>query len=278
MSTDSPYIPVGDLEKSFAPDNNSLDPVADLSGRSLTLCFDNGRIMNIDVTDGKTLRWRVITGEGEGEDSAERYYATNPRPGIYFVDFVSSRGRAASVSLVLDFNQGIVTAVLGELPERTDVETPFLERIAAGRELTAVAATFLHGSIDNPFSPVTTHHQPTTELVGKRIEYTYSLTEQYEHVYLNPNLYTWHCLRGSEQGLGDADRCHYFKLADQMYLFVWREKIVPTLGVVLIDLAKLKTTGKIFGYQENDFGKLSNFPVGARARIVTSIEPRQDHR
>jgi hypothetical protein len=55
------------------------------------------------------------------------------------------------------------------------------------------------------------------------------------------------------------------------YLFVWRDKIIPALGVELIDLRNLRTTGKIFGYQGDDFGRLSNFPVCASARIVSGL-------
>ena len=57
-------------------------------------------------------------------------------------------------------------------------------------------------------------------------------------------------------------------VADDLYLFVWREKIVPTLGVILIDLQQMRTDGKIMGYQESDFSTLSNFPVGATAEII----------
>ena len=53
-----------------------------------------------------------------------------------------------------------------------------------------------------------------------------------------------------------------------VYLFTWREKIVPTLGVVVVDMQKMKTTGKIFGYESNNFSKLINFPVGAFAKLI----------
>jgi hypothetical protein len=86
---------------------------------------------------------------------------------------------------------------------------------------------------------------------------------------LNDAFYTWHCLAGSEQGLADTDRCHYRKIAPDLYLFVWREKIVPTLGIVVVDLAQSKTTGQILGYRGFDFGAVTSFPVGARARIVS---------
>lgn len=68
--------------------------------------------------------------------------------------------------------------------------------------------------------------------------------------------------------LADVDRCHYVQVAEDLYLFVWREKIIPTLGVILIDLQQMRTDGKIMGYQGSDFGALSNFPVGASAKIL----------
>jgi hypothetical protein len=112
----------------------------------------------------------------------------------------------------------------------------------------------------------------TTELVGKRIRYRYSTTELYEHIYLNPSFYSWHCLSGVEAGLCDTDFCHYIKLREELYLFVWQEKIVPTLGVVTIDLVRGKTDGKIFGYAGYDFGARSNFPVGAFVEFVNFTE------
>ncbi|MBX4313659.1 hypothetical protein K4G94_22820, partial [Mycobacterium tuberculosis] len=82
-------------------------------------------------------------------------------------------------------------------------------------------------------------------------------------IYLNDNFYAWQCLDGVEKGLADVDRCHYVQVAEDLYLFVWREKIIPTLGVILIDLQQMRTDGKIMGYPGSDFGALSNFPVGA---------------
>ncbi len=49
---------------------------------------------------------------------------------------------------------------------------------------------------------------------------------------------------------------------------MWREKIIPTLGVVLIDLSAMKTTGRIFGYREHSFEEVVSFPVGAKARLL----------
>jgi hypothetical protein len=160
------------------------------------------------------------------------------------------------------------TILIGSLPDDRAAHRPLLDRIDSGDELTGVSATFVSVAINRPFTDSTPRHLSTGDMVGRRVEYTYSASERYEHIYLNESFYTWHCLEGSEKGLADTDRCHYFKLADDLYLFVWREKIVPTLGVVTVDFAAMRTAGKILGYAGDAAGALANFPVGARARIL----------
>lgn len=273
MQNPTEWIPVGALGDAFLPDNNSLPPVTDLAGRTLTLHFENGWVIEHAFADAAALRWRMTGGESSARQGDERYSATRPRDGIYFVDFIKSAERASSVSLVLDLKQGVFVGVLGELPSAAEALTPFLSRIAQGKEPTAVSATFVRGTIDRPFTAAAPLPCPTTELLGQRVQYTYSAQEKYEHIYLNERFYTWRCIAGSERGLADTDACHYYKIEDELYLFVWREKIVPTLGVVVVDLQALKTTGKIVGYEDNDFGRLRNFAVGARARILSAIAP-----
>lgn len=271
MNSVPQFIPVGELAEAFSSDANLLPYVDDLAGKNLILNFDNGWTIEHRFVDGNNLVWTVTAGNCAGECSEENYRVTSPRPGIYLVDFVKSKERSTSVTMLLDMENYIFTAVVAELPTRKEASIPFLERIASGQELTGVTTSFLHGAINAPFNATTHRHVPTTELIGKRVEYTYSPHEQYEHVYMNQNFYTWQCLRGSEQGLSDSDRCAYYRLSDQLYLFVWREKIIPTLGLVVVDLKALRTTGKIFGYHGNDFGRLVNFPVGAKARIISVL-------
>lgn len=265
------WITVGALADGFASDNHILPALDDLKGRSLTLHFANGWLIEHQF-GAETLHWQ--TADNDASDDAP-YRASSIRPGIYLVDFLKQEdGRTHSVSLVLDLMHNLFTAVIGQMPTQAEAAVDLFSRALSGRELTAVSAQFLHGSIDSPFTPDTPRHAPTLELVGLRNQYIYSATEAYEHVYLNSNFYSWQCLEGVEQGLADTDRCHYYKVADQLYLFVWREKIVPTLGLVLIDLAAGKTDGKIFGYQGDDFSSAANFPVGALAYVLNRTEYR----
>jgi hypothetical protein len=185
------------------------------------------------------------------------------------VSFIEPQRRASTSALLLDLSNGMCTVVRGQLPTREEASKPFFQRIADGEELTGVSAELIAATIGAPCDAKAARHAPTSDLVGKRVEYTYSATERYEHIYLNERLYTWHCLAGSEQGLADTDRCHYLKLAPELYLFVWREKIVPTLGIVVVDLQQMKTTGRIMGYESFDVGAITSFPVGARVRILS---------
>lgn len=261
---DARWIAVGDLGEAFVSDGDThtLPPSQRLTGKRMTLRFEDGRAVDYHFRSAT----RLVRGRG----SEEAYRASEIRPGIFFVDFIAAGRRASTISLVLEPERGLCTAIEAQLPTEAEAAVPLTERIRQGAELTGVKAKFLSGAIDASFESVTDRHAETRELIGKRIEYTYSRSERYEHVYLNERFYTWHCLEGAEQGLADTDRCHYFRIADRLYLFVWREKIVPTLGAVIVDLEQMRTTGKIFGYRGYDFGAVTNFPVGARARLVSA--------
>ncbi len=271
MQAKSEWIPVGALGDAFVPDNNSLPAIKDLTGKSLTLNFENGWTIRHDFSGENLLHWSRIEGDRVVVENDERYLATCPRSGIYFVDLIKSGERAASVSLVLDLAKRSFIAVIGQLPPAEESLIPFIRRIEQGKELTAVSATFLRGTIDCPFDATADLPDVTDELVGKRVEYSYSPFEKYEHIYLDQKCYTWHCLDGSEKGLADTDACHHYRIADQLYLFVWREKVIPTLGIVMVDLKAMKTTGKIMGYEKNDFGAIRNFAVGACARVLPGV-------
>lgn len=265
------WIPVGSLGDAFAPDNNCLPPVGDLSGTDLTLFFENGWVIRHRFESDSKLSWEMAAGEPGNPSGSEIYTATRPRPGVYFVDFIKNSERASSVSLVLDLEKGVFIAVIGQLPDAGEAALSMLERVNRQLDLTGVTCSFLRGSINREFADDGCLPGKTDDLLGKRVEYRYSKHENYEHIYLNDAYYSWHCLEGSEQGLCDTDRCHYFKIDNDLYLFVWREKVIPTLGVICIDLRSMKTTGKIFGYEENSFGALRNFTVGAFARIVSVL-------
>lgn len=264
------WVSVGALGEAFHGDNN-LEFVADLGGRTLLFTFEDGRSFEYVFADAHALSWEIKPGHGISLYSEESYGATKPGNGVYFVDFIASKKRATTVSLVIDLNKDVLTAVIGEMPTKEESQEPFLDKIKLGKTLTTVKTTFVRGTVGKPFSITKEHHERTTDLIGRRVMYAYSPTEKYEHIYLNPEFYSWRCLSGIEKGLCDTDYCHYYKVDANLYLFVWHEKIVPTLGVIIIDFDKLKTTGKICGYTGNDFQTVTNFGVGAFATLVNAV-------
>ncbi|HGM5491779.1 TPA: MoaF C-terminal domain-containing protein [Serratia fonticola] len=257
MSSEAVFIQVGALAEGFAPHSNTLEQ-QDLAGTTLAFHFAEAETVHCRFNDDQTLQW--------GEQRVD-YRATSIRSGILFIDFLDPQQANSSVTLVCDRQQGNFTAVYGQLPQESQARLDAFSRVEQGLPLTAVNAEFRFGRLDSSNGPLP---QFTDELIGMRNLYTYSPTERYEHIYLNDNFYAWQCLDGVEKGLADVDRCHYVKVAEKLYLFVWREKIIPTLGVVMIDLQEMRTDGKILGYQGSDFSSLSNFAVGAHAQILNT--------
>jgi hypothetical protein len=259
------FVQVGELVKGIS--EGTLAPDERLAGSALALHAEDGSVTRLAFGAGR-LAWEVTGGPGAGTRGEEQCRVTRPREDIAVVDYVSASLRATSVTVVLDLARAAATSVIGTLPTAEQAARGAYELATAGEELTSVGVAFVRAAIDGPFDAAAHPHVPTRGLVGKRVEYVYSGTERYEHIYLNEDLYTWQCLAGSEKGLADTDRCHHRLIADDLYLFVWREKIVPTLGVVLVDWRAKVSNGKLFGYEGSDFGALSTTPISSRATLL----------
>ena len=266
MTATTEWISVGALGDAFASDNHCLPPVKDMERRTLRLHYEDGGDTDLSF-DGDTLEWRC----GDEPAQTAACVVTRLRAGIVFIDFQDPRSPTSSISLVLNENAGTFIEIAATLPTREKAMIPMIERARRGLDLTAVRSVVRRGTIDRVFSADAQLPQPTAELLGKRVEYIYSQHERYEHVYLNSRFYTWRCIEGSEEGLTDTDACHYYKIDEQLYLFIWLEKIVPTAGIIMVDLRALKTTGKIMGYEGMDFAGVRNFGVGAIARVLSTI-------
>lgn len=256
----SAWISVGDLESGFAPGSYALPQASELNNKELLLNFGPETSIKYSFGD-EYINWDGPTG------GKALYRATSLRPKIFFVDFISKEP-AESTTLVLDLEKMSFTAVVGTLPSQEEINESIYHRALSGKDLTAVKAEFFHGTVDRPYVQDSQLHSRTTELIGSRNRYRYSDSEMYEHIYLNSNFYTWQCLSGAEKGLCDTDKCHYFKISDELYLFVWQEKIVPTLGVVTIDLRQHRSDGKICGYENNSLDKLSNFRMASYCKVL----------
>lgn len=275
MNEESHLIHVGELSVGFS--ENILPDSSDLAGKRFKLMFEDNSSVRYQFQSRTTLKWKSIESDGSSHKGEVTYRATHPRETIYFIDYIRNDLPATSVSLIIDLKKSIATSLTGSLPKESEARIDRLALVADGLEQTGVRAFFKSAAVDKPFNSRTPRHKHTREMIGKRIKYIYSRKDAYEHIYLNERLYTWHCLSGIEKGMADTEHCHYYKIDKNLYLFVWREKLVPTLGVVVVDLDAMKTTGKIFGYESGDFKTLTNFPVGAYAElgnITKYVQPK----
>jgi hypothetical protein len=266
------FIQVGELVKDISEGTLPADDV--LAGRSLSLHAEDATVTALSFAQGGRLVWEVTAGPSTGDTGEEVCLITRPREDVAVVDYVAGTRRATAVTIVLDLARSAATTVVGTLPTAEQAARGAFALATEGAELTLVAASIVPAVIDGPFVPGAHPHLPTDDLVGKRVQYVYSQTEAYEHIYLSQDLYTWHCLRGAEQGLADTDRCHYRTVGEELYLFVWREKVIPTLGVVLVDWRARRSNGRLFGYEGSDFGALSTTQVSSLATLlnVTTYE------
>jgi hypothetical protein len=250
-------------------DGFKLPSSVELVGKKIKLYFSANNIAITYIFHTATfLTWEILEGPDKGQSNTETYEAMRVAPNIYFVDFIKKNQPKVSVSMALDLNTGKATVLIATAPDRKEASQSFVDRLGKGIDLSTVKVSTLHANV-NPASPdePVVPHERTSELVGKRIKYTYSNDHVYEHIYLSDRLFTWHCLVGLEKGLADTEICDYFKITPDIYLFAWREKIMPTFGAVLINLKEMRSNGKTFGLDLAS-GKFSNFTMGSRAELI----------
>lgn len=256
------YITVGELSVGFS--EHIIVPTYEFVGKNLTLNFKGQKSITLSFLANEALSCET-TENGISEKYICSYLAIEPRKNIYFIDFIVSFGHAKSVSVILDGAKGFATVITGLLPDEKAMHTPIIKSAEVGEALTKVQVQFEHAAVNAPFTSETGRHETTDELVGQRVQFVYSSKDAYEHIYLNDKFYSWHCIAGNEKGLCDTDRCFYYKLDENLYCFVWLEKIIPTLGIVVEDFDMHRSYGKICGYEDYVPGKINNFPVGSYA-------------
>lgn len=246
------WLPLDGLAPGF--DEHRLPATDVLAGREVPLAFDGGATVRYRFADDGALDWNAADG-GSGR---EAYTAIEVADGVVLVDLVRSGDQRESVTLVLDLDARRATAVTSRLGPHV-----------AGRA--AVTQAFRPAVIGDAAAPGPgPAHERSLDLVGRRVLYTYSSRHAYEHVYLDGHWFTWHCLAGPERGQADTDACSTYRIGDDLYLFAWREKVIPCAAVVVVDLHRLRSTGKLFGATGDGAGTV-NFTFGARATELGTV-------
>ncbi|MBS1878278.1 MAG: MoaF N-terminal domain-containing protein [Actinobacteria bacterium] len=248
MSGESTFRGAGEvalLEQFDNHDGFRPRPSSVLDGRSLTLHLAEPAVeLELELGAGGNARWRL--GEERGECPFEAFEL---RQGIVAVAARVDERR--SVFAVCARERGL--AVLTELELGGD-----------GGGGAGESSRYVQFGID---APLAERFEPTAELVGKRVQWRYSSTHSFEHIYLNPTAYCWHCIEGPERWIGDVDPCVYYRLDQDLYLFAWSETVVPFNGAVAIDLRSGTSTGRFFGW-DTEHAEIGQIVVGAYGTVL----------
>ncbi|MFC4564854.1 MoaF C-terminal domain-containing protein [Nocardiopsis mangrovi] len=217
--------------------------------------------LRVDFTTGTELTWQ----DGEGAPQRSAYRAVEVRPGVFYVDWSRPGDRSRSVSLVLDVPGARASVLRSALPGAADARAGLYERILDRDDLSAVDVDVRGMGIGRP--PPADPHPRSTDLVGRRVLCAYG-SSTLEHVYLNEHLFCWHVVSGGGAGAADVDPCAHYRIADDLYLLVWREKLAPAVGMVLLDFARRRSTGKLFYDRLTEPGTITDYLVGAELTVL----------
>lgn len=265
LSDTSTWLPLDGLAPGF--DANKAPHSLDLAGREVAVVDERGtRIVHRFAEH--TVDWEYQPGEDDPTQAAAKsddYEAFLVDDELYFVQFHHEYLPNEAVSLVLDFRSGHALAVISViLPEPTPGTTRVQQVFVPSR---------IEGIETRGAAPA-----PTTTLIGRRVQWVYSEQHAYEHIYLSPQWYTWQCLAGPERGLADTDENSVWQVRPGIYVFAWREKVIPCGSVTIADhrdARAIRSHGVLFGLDES--GEVpTHFTFGAHGRLIsTTVHPAE---
>jgi hypothetical protein len=230
---------------------NGMPPSDFLAGKSLTLRFDDGPVLDYRFADAQKLEWRR---EGTQPWQQERYEAWESAPGVVmFGHFLTGEPKHDKLTVVADFDAGLATCIHGT------VGTPYIANETAAKTRFGVI------EMEGFTPPAYKRHNFTDELVGRAITYNYSPGLTSMHLYTTPHSLSW--IIFTESGAGGMEwsgPASYVKIRDQLYLAYWLEEACNgTLGTILINMRTMHDCGT--GYHCGADG-LRLSAVGAHAR------------
>ncbi|MFC9840929.1 MoaF C-terminal domain-containing protein [Rhodococcus sp. NPDC127530] len=248
-------------------DGNKAVRSSSVAGREIAFTNSQGSRVSHRF-DTTTVEWSYEPGTGDPHPALsgrDDYEAFDVAEGLVYTQFHHRDDVPnVAVSLVLDFESGRSLAIVSTIGDPTE-----------GR--TRVQHNFLQGRIEG-LETRGPEPAPTTALLGRRALWTYSDEHSYEHVYLGPHSYTWHCLAGPAAGLADTDECTTYELRPGIYVFASREKVIPCASVTIADhrdITSLRSYGALFGLDET--GELpTHFTFGAVGELLSHTVQKAD--
>lgn len=225
-------------------DGNRLPAGETLAGTRLTLRLADGELV-LDLGERGELR---LTRPGRAP-SVGWYELVEARPDAHFLTVTDEQDRLWSAVVMTSTATGRALVVESRIAPEPTPGRPRVSQTFAVADVAGRAAT---GEVPGP----------TRDLIGWRALYRYSPHHLYEHVYLSSERYAWQCLAGEQRGHGDVDLATTYKLADGLYVFTFREFVIPVAATWLYDLDAMRTTGTFFGLAAD--GTVLRAPGGAQ--------------
>jgi hypothetical protein len=236
---------------------NALPASGFLAGKTFTLRYDHGPVMEYRVDSGDELSWRK---DGEGAWTGARYQAYEAAPGLFlFGHLLEGAPDHDGHIIAADFHQGLVTCFNGFL------NTPYIANEAGARTLFGVL------EMEGIQPPMYRRHARTTEMLGRCITYSYAPGLTSMHLYSTPHTVSWIIFtpdgHGGMEWSGPGD---FVKIRDGIYFMNWREEACNgTLGTILLNLNIMHDAG--IGYHCGASG-LNMSPIGAIIRHAGKFE------
>jgi hypothetical protein len=243
----------------FAPQSamaGNKGPISNvLTGKELTLRYDNGTAINYRFDEIQKLRWRP-EGAANTAWREERYESWESAPGvIMFGHLLSGAPDHDAFSIVVDFDNALVTCLHGTMG------TPYIGNEAGVKTLFGVV------EMQGLTPPKYRRHEYTTELVGRAVSWNYQPGLTSMHLYATPHSLSWIIfLENGSGGMEWSGPAAYVKIRDELYLAYWLEEACNgTLGTILINLRTMRNCG--VDYSAGPKG-LRLGAVGAHARLA----------
>ena len=236
---------------------NALAASDYLAGKTFTLRYDSGPVMEYEVASADELSWR---NDAEGGWTQARYQAYEVAPGLLlFGHLLAGAPNHDGHIVALDFHQGLVTCYNGFL------NTPYFANEAAARTLFGVL------EMEGIQPPMYRRHARTTEMLGRCITYSYAPGLTSMHLYSTPNTVSWIIFtpdgHGGMEWSGPGD---FVKIRDGIYFMYWLEEACNgTLGTILLNLNIMHDAG--IGYFCGSRG-LNLSQIGAVVRHAGKFE------
>jgi len=235
-------------------DGNRLPRTDQLAGTTMTVEEDGAAALHLSFTDGGTVSWT----RDDGTAGTDWYEAVEVRPGVHYLTIGDAARPMRAAVLIVNRTTGRTLTISSVIADQPTPGRPRVDQI------------FVPGKLAGGSLPPGGPPAPSRDLIGLRALYRYSPNHLYEHIYLSSERYAWQCLVGEQRGHGDVDLATTWGLGDDLYVFTFREFIIPVAATWLYDLRALRTTGTFFGLGGD--GTVRTAPGGAFITLLGRVD------